>query len=78
MMTPEESDEETFTIRRNILFSFLSTPVPLNGMGFFQVNHSTMTSVIGAATTYLVVLLQFNISEESSAKKTLNFSVASL
>jgi hypothetical protein len=50
--------------RRETLVSILSTAKPLHGRGFFCVNHSIVTSIIGAATTYIVVLVQFNISEK--------------
>jgi hypothetical protein len=42
--------------------SYLRTASPLSGRGFFAVNHTIITSVIGSATTYIVVLLQFGSS----------------
>jgi hypothetical protein len=53
-------------MRRNELVAMLKTAEPMNGNGFFDVNNSVMTSIIGAATTYIVVLLQFDLSEQKS------------
>jgi hypothetical protein len=65
----ENQTEGTFRFRRETLLSILNTSIPLNGSGYFQVNNSVVTSVIGAATTYIVVLLQFNISEQEPNKE---------
>jgi len=46
------------------LVNLLSTAKPLNGNGYFKVLNTTQTSVAGALTTYLVVLIQFNITEK--------------
>ena len=51
-------------MRRNDLVAILESAQPLTGRGFFTVNNSVMTSIIGAATTYIVVLLQFDQSEQ--------------
>ena len=59
-------EEDTIQKQKEILISILSSASPLNGKGYFQVNNSIITSVIAAATTYVVVLVQFNISEKSS------------
>ena len=59
-------EEDTIQKQKEILISILSSASPLNGKGYFQVDNSIITSVIGAATTYIVVLVQFNISEKSS------------
>jgi 7tm Chemosensory receptor len=61
----KNENEELFKIRRETIFSILDESVPLNGKGFFEVNNSTVTGVIGAAITYIVVLLQFSISEQA-------------
>jgi hypothetical protein len=58
-------NKEVFKIQRETIFSILDTSVQLNSEGFFQVNNSTVTAVIGAAITYIVVLLQFSISEQA-------------
>jgi hypothetical protein len=62
----DTSDDEIVQLRKEILISLLSSAVPLNGKGYFEVGNSIVTSIIGAATTYIVVLVQFNISEKSS------------
>ena len=56
-------DDTTLQMRRNELVAILDTAQPLNGYGFFVVNYSVITSIIAAATTYVVVLLQFDLSE---------------
>lgn len=61
--------EKLFKLRRDILVSILESSVPLNGRGFFQVNNSILTSVVGAATTYIVVLMQFGMSETANNGK---------
>lgn len=53
-------------LRRNELLSILDSATPLSGAGYFSVKKSAVTSIIGAATTYVVVLVQFNLSEQSS------------
>jgi len=61
---------ESFIQRQlDTLVSILSTARPLHGRGFFHVNHSIITSIVGAATTYIVVLVQFNISEKPLKNK---------
>jgi len=45
------------------LKSLLGSAKPLNGNGYFKVLNTTQTSVAGALTTYLVVLIQFSITE---------------
>jgi len=45
------------------LESLLGLAKPLNGNGYFKVLNTTQTSVAGALTTYLVVLIQFSITE---------------
>ena len=53
-------------MRRNELLLMLDSATPLSGAGYFSVKKSVVTSIIGAATTYIVVLVQFNLSEQSS------------
>jgi 7tm Chemosensory receptor len=50
--------------RQEMLSSILSTAKPVTGQGFFSIDRPMITSIIGAATTYIVVLIQFNISEK--------------
>ena len=64
-------EEEIVQQKKEILISILSSAIPLNGNGYFQVKNSIVTSIIGAATTYIVVLVQFKISENSLDFKTL-------
>jgi hypothetical protein len=64
-----EDSENIIQRRREALVSILSTATPLHGRGFFNVNHSIVTSIVGAATTYIVVLVQFNISEKPLKNK---------
>ena len=68
----KESDETLLKSRQEMLISILSTAKPLTGQGFFNVNRTLVTSMISAATTYIVVLLQFNISETSTVHCTNN------
>ena len=64
--------ENLLKLRREVLTSILDSTVPLNGHGFFLVNNSILSSVVGAAITYIVVLLQFGMSEKSPGSKTCN------
>ena len=68
----KEADETLLKSRQEMLISILSTAKPLTGQGFFNVNRTLVTSMISAATTYIVVLLQFNISETSTVHCTNN------
>ena len=68
----KESDETLLKSRQEMLISILSTAKPLTGYGFFNVDRTLVTSMISAATTYIVVLLQFNISETSTVHCTNN------
>ena len=69
-VTRDQSDvgvgEIVAHLRRNELLSILDSATPLSGAGYFSVKKSAVTSIIGAATTYVVVLVQFNLSEQSS------------
>jgi hypothetical protein len=69
-MDDDISDKSENLIQRRYetLVLILGTAKPLNGKGFFDVNHLIITSIVGAATTYIVVLLQFNMSESSVPK----------
>jgi hypothetical protein len=59
-----EFEESVIQMRRNELVAILETARPLTGCGFFVVNNSVLTSIIGAATTYIVVLIQFSLTEQ--------------
>jgi len=60
-----ELDHSDFEVlqKANTLVLLLGSAKPLNGNGYFKVLNTTQTSVAGALTTYLVVLLQFSITE---------------
>ena len=68
----KEADETLLKSRQEMLISILSTAKPLTGQGFFNVNRTLVTSMISAATKYIVVLLQFNMSETSTVHCTNN------
>ena len=40
---------------------------PFHALGFFYVERSTLTSLVGTILTYLIVLVQFAQSTESSS-----------
>jgi 7tm Chemosensory receptor len=46
----------------------LSRAKPLSGLGFFFIDKPMIVSIIGAAITYIIVLLQFNMSEIPNSK----------
>ena len=58
-----DASEDLVQRRRDTLVSILSTAKPLHGQGFFNVDHSIITAIVGAAITYIVVLMQFGMSE---------------
>ena len=68
----KEADETLLKSRQEMLISILSTAKPLTGQGFFNVNRTLVTSMISEATKYIVVLLQFNMSETSTVHCTNN------
>jgi len=58
----DHSNSEVLQMAKT-LKSLLGSAKPLNGNGYFKVLNTTQTSVAGALTTYLVVLIQFSITE---------------
>lgn len=73
MPVKEDSDEPADQLihqRQNTLVAILSRAKPLTGQGFFNVDSSMIMSIIGAAVTYIIVLLQFNMSETQEFGKT--------
>jgi hypothetical protein len=50
--------------RQEMLSAILATAKPVTGQGYFSIDKPMITSIIGAATTYIVVLVQFNMSEK--------------
>ena len=63
-----DQSEDLIQRRRETLASILSTAKPLHGRGFFNINNSIVTTIVGAATTYIVVLVQFNMAEKPLPK----------
>ena len=43
---------------------FLEVARPLTGCGFFEVRRPILTALTGAVATYMVVMLQFKVSDE--------------
>ena len=67
MPVMEECDKATDELirqRKNELVSILSRAKPLTGGGYFNVDSPMIISVIGQATTYIIILVQFNTSEK--------------
>ena len=61
---PQDRYNKRFSLqKRTILSSILATAKPINGLGFFVIDKPMVTSFVGVATTYIVVLVQFNLSE---------------
>ena len=54
------SEEQT---RIGILISQFEGATPLRPRDFFDVNYSTGGSILGLIITYLIVLMQFKLSE---------------
>ena len=67
--------EECRHQRRNILLSIVETAAPVTGKGFFTIDKPMVTSFIGTALTYIVVLVQFSTSENITTYKTSNVTV---
>ena len=67
-----EAEESLLKERQEMLITILSTAKPLSGKGFFNLDRPLMTSMISAATTYIVVLVQFNMSEKTTGNSTLS------
>jgi len=61
----DESTERLLKERQEILASILVVAKPINGKGFFNVDRPMMMSILSAATTYIIILVQFNITEKS-------------
>ena len=66
----DEATEQLIQQKQNALMSILSRAKPLTGRGYFNVDRQMIISVIGAATTYIIVLLQFNLSEKADIEET--------
>jgi 7tm Chemosensory receptor len=62
-----EEDESLLQQKQHALTSILSRAKPLMGEGFFNADKPMIMSVMGAAITYIIVLLQFNMSEKPTS-----------
>jgi hypothetical protein len=60
----DERSESLLKERQDMLFSILSSVKPMTGHGYFNIDKPMITSIIGAAITYIVILVQFNMSEK--------------
>ena len=67
--------EDLVQRRRDTLVSILSTAKPLHGKGYFIVDNTIITAIVSAATTYIVVLVQFNMSETPLQTNETNSSI---
>jgi hypothetical protein len=63
-----EEAESLLEQRQDVLISILSRAKPLSGLGFFFIDKPMIVSIIGAAITYIIVLLQFSLSENPNSK----------
>ena len=59
----EDADGGGFHQRQQALISILARAKPLTGQGYFLVDKPMVMSIIGASTTYIIVLLQFSLAE---------------
>ena len=60
--------------RIQIIVERMKTIEPLSGNGFFEVKKPTVTTIIGAAVTYMIILVQFKLSEVSKPSVTGNLT----
>jgi hypothetical protein len=63
----DDITERQLKERQEMLASMLVVAKPLNGKGFFNVDRPMMISIISAATTYIIILIQFNMSEKTTS-----------
>ena len=70
-MSTEEDRKDpgglNFYQRQQALVSILVRAKPLTGQGYVSVDKPMVISIIGAATTYIIVLLQFSLAEKPLA-----------
>ena len=48
-----------------VLFNETEAEGPFNALGFFEIEKSTLTSLTSTIVTYLLVMVQFNTSNDS-------------
>ena len=65
----DEAAEELIQLKQNALVALLSRAKPLTGRGYFNVDRPMIISIMGAAITYIIVLLQFTLSEKTTELK---------
>ena len=70
----DEATDQLIHQRQYALVAILSRAKPLSGEGYFNVDRSMIMSVIGAAITYIIVLLQFNLTEKTNIEPKINSS----
>uniref|UniRef100_A0A182NRD2 Gustatory receptor n=1 Tax=Anopheles dirus TaxID=7168 RepID=A0A182NRD2_9DIPT len=63
-----KSSDDDFRSKVDDLISFMVTnPLEFNAYGLFPIDLSVLTGIASSITTYLIVLIQFKISEEQSS-----------
>uniref|UniRef100_A0A182M5M0 Gustatory receptor n=1 Tax=Anopheles culicifacies TaxID=139723 RepID=A0A182M5M0_9DIPT len=63
-----KSSDDDFRNKVDDLISFMVTnPLEFNAYGLFPIDLSVLTGIASSITTYLIVLIQFKISEEQSS-----------
>ncbi|EAT36998.2 AAEL010962-PA, partial [Aedes aegypti] len=62
-----KSNDEEFRSRADDLISFMATnPLEFNAYGLFPIDLSVVSGIASSITTYLIVLVQFKISEDQA------------
>ncbi|XP_058117147.1 uncharacterized protein LOC131288899 [Anopheles ziemanni] len=63
-----KSTDDDFRSKADDLISFMmSNPLEFNAYGLFPIDLSVLTGIASSITTYLIVLIQFKISEEQTS-----------
>ena len=60
----DDGAEHLLKERQEMLLQILAAAKPLNGNGFFNVDRPMIMSIISAAITYIIIMVQFNMSEK--------------
>ena len=61
----DEKAEHLLKERQEMLASILAVATPFNGKGCFNVDRPMVMSIFSAAITYIIILVQFNMSENT-------------
>ena len=61
----DENAEHLLKERQDMLASILAMAKPLNGKGYFNVDRPMVMSIFSSAITYIIILVQFNMSENT-------------